>query len=153
MRDFLHSQIYSECALVAAINAAIFLGRTSISQGSSEYERLVDLVGARDGSAIRIEKAWEYLQIQEFAMENSVDRIRQESISSPVEIVISHPETYGIHCALIIGSATVSHAGACVHVLNMRKIAPQDFITWRALDGILFKNRSDFPARVFSLAV
>lgn len=52
---YINSQKYSECQLVTAINATIYLNETSILSHSIEYERLIDLVGARHGSAVNIE--------------------------------------------------------------------------------------------------
>lgn len=59
-----NKQLYSECQLVAVINAAIKLGQPSVKIGSNEYERLVDLVGARYGSAISVELAYTYLRLK-----------------------------------------------------------------------------------------
>lgn len=59
---YIQEQSYCECQLVSAINAHIFYGGDKI-QGE-EYQRLVDLVKARYGSALSIEKAHEYLNIE-----------------------------------------------------------------------------------------
>ncbi len=59
----LDTQKYSECQLVAVINAAAYLGQPLVDPNSEEYERLVDLVGARHGAAIAIRHAMGYLRL------------------------------------------------------------------------------------------
>ena len=59
----LETQKYQECQLVAVINAAAYLGQPLVDPKSEEYERLVDLVGARHGSAIAIRHAVWYLRM------------------------------------------------------------------------------------------
>ena len=63
---YLNDQNYTECQLITAINAAICLCELPVLQGSIEYERLVDMICARCGGAISIEKAWEYLRLKPF---------------------------------------------------------------------------------------
>lgn len=58
-----NEQRYSECQLVSALNAAYCLGEKLIHPDSEEYERLVDLTGARHGNCINVYKAYEYLRL------------------------------------------------------------------------------------------
>jgi len=61
---YLNRQKYSECQLVTAINCYTYLTGKIIKQDSKRYEKLVDLVAARYGSAISIEKAYKRLGIE-----------------------------------------------------------------------------------------
>lgn len=45
------------CFLYALCNALRFLGGRSPAPGSSEWERLVDLIGCRHGAAINVDEA------------------------------------------------------------------------------------------------
>jgi len=62
---YINNNKYSECQLITALNAYYCLtGKVYCKQDSQEYEDLVDLVGARHGAAIDIEKAWKKLGIE-----------------------------------------------------------------------------------------
>jgi len=56
-------QLYAECQLVTVINAAKYYGITTPEIGDPEYEELVDLVGAKHGSAICIAKSHHLLGV------------------------------------------------------------------------------------------
>jgi len=99
---YLNSQKYSECQLVTAINAAIYLCELPITQNSIEYERLVDLVCARNGSAISIELAYSYLRIipTEIIFEwNNMTKYLDKKY--PIEVSLWHKK-FGLHSSLII---------------------------------------------------
>jgi len=103
---FLNWQFYQECQLVTAINAAFFLGEPLVEQGTPEYERLVDFVHARNGAAISIEKAHEYLKIKRtplckkagFTWELMKQKIDE---GHPVELLVQGPK-YGRHSVLAV---------------------------------------------------
>jgi len=64
-RLYHHKQNYSDCQLVTALNAFCFLTRGyHLPQKSRTYEKFVDLVGARHGSAIDIYRVHERLGIR-----------------------------------------------------------------------------------------
>jgi len=99
---YLNSQRYVECQLVTIINAAIHLGEDPVLPGSEEYERLVDLVMARDGGAIRPEYALDYLRLDVSSTDPrwaSLKRNLREG--TPVEYGLHHPRV-GFHSVLVI---------------------------------------------------
>lgn len=101
---YLNTQNYSECQLVTAINAYYYLTGKTIKQNSKKYENLVDLVKARNGSAICIEKAWKRLGIKEITVSNTLNdfiRCTDGTIHLPLEYNIWHPR-YGLHSTLIV---------------------------------------------------
>lgn len=104
---YLNKQKYMECQLVSAINASIFLGLGSVQQYSNEYERLVDLVGARYGSAIEVKKAHEYLGLGCRPLERkeiSFQRVKQLlEDGHPIELGIHHKKI-GNHSVLLVSS-------------------------------------------------
>jgi hypothetical protein len=63
---YINKQKYSECQLITALNAHYYLTGKTINQESKKYEQLVDLVKARNGSAICIEESWGRLDIYPF---------------------------------------------------------------------------------------
>ncbi len=64
--NYIDSQKYMDCQLVTACNAYYYLTRKKIKYGSKQYEKFVDLGGARYGSAISPELVWEKLGIFTF---------------------------------------------------------------------------------------
>jgi len=81
-KPYINRQKCSECQLVTALNAYTYLhGRPYCEQDSDEYERLVDMVGARHGSAIHIERAWKLLGIWPVARYISFDDVLSHSPS------------------------------------------------------------------------
>lgn len=130
----LNSQKYSECQLVAVINAASYLGEPLVVPASEEYERLVDLVGARHGSAISIRKAIEYLRLQQHEIEPiTLENVQTRVMSgSPVSVGIQHP-TAGFHAVLLTDGDSTR-----VKVWNLRrKEFPQDCLTWLRLGEMM----------------
>lgn len=126
----LDTQKYWECQLVSVINAAVYLGEPRVEPNSEEYERLVDLVGARHGSAIRICDAVRYLRLVEHKIHKvTKDKLRSETMNGrPVQVVIDHP-TVGLHGVLI-----TDDNGKSVRVWNLRRKAfPHDRLSWPRL--------------------
>jgi len=96
-----NSQKYSECQLVTALNATYCLGEQPIKPDSSEYERLVDFVSARDGSAIRIEKSYSYLKLRFLDIKPDFEHIQGAlSQGMPVSFGV-WTEKHGFHSVLI----------------------------------------------------
>jgi len=132
---FLNSQKYSECQLITAINAAIFLGEPSIKLNTVEHERLVDLVSARWGAAISIEKAHQYLRIYKTKMNISWDNIVKYNTSSiskrgnPFEATVFHEKT-GRHSVLIVDYDQVKST-KYIQVVNFSQITDKNcWVRW-----------------------
>ena len=68
------SQLYSECQLISVLNAAYFLGEKTVNK--EEYDRLIDMVGARYGSAISIERSYKYLRVEFIDIKPDIDMMR-----------------------------------------------------------------------------
>ncbi len=98
----LDTQRYSECQLVSVINAAIYLGEPPVDPLSEEYERLVDLVGARHGAAINVRGAVSYLRLVIHEIEPiTMQSIRGKVLSGdPVSVSIWHRDV-GLHSVLL----------------------------------------------------
>lgn len=108
VKKFIDKQRYSECQLVTAINAAIYLGQSTVDPSSEEYERLVDLSLARCGPAICVERAYTYLRIEkkEFETFPNFEQVAQFLHEGhPIEATIRYPGG-GYHSVLIIGTDT-----------------------------------------------
>lgn len=106
---------YSCCQLVTAINASIFFGGSSPSD--AEFERLVDLVGCRYGSAIQVERAYPALGISYDDIEGGLDGA---ITPLPGEIGINDKE-YGNHSVLVIGVEIDT-----IHIVG----GSEEFVTW-----------------------
>ena len=99
---YINSQKYSECQLVTVINAAIHLGEEPVSPESEEYERLVDIGGARYGCAIRAEYVMDYLRVEAINTDPCWENLKRLLKKGyPVEYGISHPGV-GFHSVLVI---------------------------------------------------
>jgi len=98
----LDSQRYSECQLVSAINAAVYLGEPLVDPSSEEYERLVDLVGARHGSALHIRDAVRYLRLVRYELKPiSLNNLQAKTLSGhPVSVNTWHRDV-GFHSVLL----------------------------------------------------
>ena len=98
---YINKNKYSECKLITALNAYYHLtGKQYCTQDSQVYEDLVDLVCARTGAAISIEKAYKLLGIeivwQGFSLFESY-----KSIPLPMEYSV-WANGYGFHSTLIV---------------------------------------------------
>ena len=103
---------YSECQLITALNAKYYLTGDYIRQDSEEYEELVNLCGARYGSAICIEKVWDKLNIE--IKDAYISRLEWEEWKSinpllPLEISVWH-KAYGFHSALVVDYGPITDA-------------------------------------------
>jgi hypothetical protein len=133
-KPYLNKQLYSECQLVVVINAHIYYGGDSIATGSYEYERLVDLVGARGGAAIKIKKAYNYLRlIQKPLPRLSLDIIKTcLDIGMPIEVCVYNRRS-GNHDVLI-----VDYCKDILTVLNNGEDPP--YMTWTSLKKQISKS-------------
>jgi len=99
-------QLYYECQLVAAVNAATFLGLSSVRIGTLEYERLVDFSGARtNGSFLpEIQRAHEYLQIARRSLPTTYKDISEKIMEGhPVEVYVKSTKVKkGSHSVLLV---------------------------------------------------
>lgn len=104
---YLHTQKYSECQLVSAINAYTYLTGKTIDQNSKRYEDLVDLCKARHGSAICIEKVHEKLGIGILGLHSSIRAcvgfhdIPKDRPTLPCELSVWH-KGYGFHSVAVV---------------------------------------------------
>ena len=122
---YLNKQKYQECLLVTRINAAVYLyGNIKIT--NDEYERLVDLVGARYGTAISPEKAEHYFNLDSFQIFPKVNEIKKcIKKGMPIEAHVYAPE-YGYHSVLIVDIKKDK-----VKVTNFRKYTTKNmWIKW-----------------------
>ena len=127
---FLDTQKYSECQLVSVINAAVYLGEPGVDPESQEYERLVDLVGARYGDATRLDQAVSYLRLVSHPIHPvSIENIKRElAMKRPVQVVIWHPIVFS-HGVLL-----VDDNGRSVRVYNLRRKGfAKDRLAWGPL--------------------
>lgn len=95
--SYVHKQKYWECQLVSALNAWTYLTGKRVVQNSKGYEALVDLCGARHGSAFKIEKIHRRLGIEPFNEGRSV----MFGVELPAEISVWH-KCYGFHSVLAV---------------------------------------------------
>ncbi len=129
MKKYINKQKYMECQLVTILNAAIYLDDMYIDPTSDEYERLVDFVGARHGSAIQINKAVEYLGLDYDFIPKHFNSVKKSlKNKQPVEIGI-WCLGYGYHSCLI-----VDRKGYKVKVVNFkREETNRGWIDWKEL--------------------
>ena len=116
-KKYLNKQLYSECQLVSALNAYYFLTGKTIKQDSQKYENLVDLVGARHGSATCIEKAYAKLGlITVKKAEHLWDLWDRKGLLLPIEATIWHKKT-GFHSVTIVDQCTKCD---CIRITNFQ---------------------------------
>jgi hypothetical protein len=144
---YINSQKYSECQLVSAINAAIYLNEIPVIQNSIEYERLVDLICARIGAAISIELAHQYLRIKSTDLDTIDLNILRNFLDNknPIEVKIAKPF---YHSALIIDYK--KEGNYLIQVLNYTQTDSEGWIEWKLFNKFLPKETL-FIARAFEL--
>lgn len=124
-----------ECQLITVLNAAMYLDETYINPDSDEYERLVDLVGARHGSAIQINKAIEYMGLEYDFIPKHFNSVKKSLKNNrPVEIGI-WCLGYGYHSCLI-----VNRKADKVKVVNFTKKTNRGWIDWKELKPYIDKG-------------
>jgi len=105
-----NKQNYSDCQLISAVNAYYYLTGKVIPLESKRYEKMVDLVCARNGAAISIKKAHKRLGIESIwegdylpdAQDKDGKMLCKYKILLPCEVSVWHPKT-GFHSVLIVG--------------------------------------------------
>lgn len=136
-----NKQKYSECQLIAALNAAYKLGQPRVRVGGNQYERLVDLVNARTGSATEIEKAYDYLRLSFIDMKETFDSVKFAlDRGMPVNIGV-YTKTQGNHSVTI-----VDRKGTKVRIPNMAKDTDKNmWIEWADVIHLLYSKPNNFP--------
>ena len=135
MKKYINKQKYAECQLITVLNAAMYLDDIYIDPESDEYERLVDLVGARHGSAIQINKAIDYLDLDYDFIPKHFNSVKKELKNNrPVEIGI-WCLGYGFHSCLII-----NRKGSKVKIANFKKKTNRGWIDWKELKPYIDKG-------------
>ena len=130
----LDTQKYSECQLVAIINAATYLGEPAVDPNSEEYERLVDLVRARCGSVINTSHAVDYLRLVEQKIAPiTLNNVRAKVMEGrPVAVVIWNL-VVGFHAVLLTDGTARG-----VRAWNMRRKGfPYDRVSWNRLGELM----------------
>lgn len=117
--NYINKNLYSECQLITALNAYYYLtGKTYCKQNDKEYEKLVDLVCARNGSAINIERAHRRLKLKIIGKVSHWSLIGDvlKKIELPLEVSLWHKKT-GYHSVLIVDYSSKVEA---IQITNFR---------------------------------
>jgi len=140
----INKQKYSECQLVSAFNAAIYLG-TRKRIKNKEYEDLVDLTGARYGSCISVSKSYPILGIDyKDITPTKKNFIKWISKGFPVQTNIWHEKT-GFHTVLIVNYNENKNR---VKVLNFRYITNRKmWVSWDVLYEHLEFSKNIDPSK------
>lgn len=121
-KNYRHTQLYSECQLISALNALYYLkGLAGPSMGSNEYEALVDLIKARSGASLCVNLAHEKFGlsiISKFDREGLLEIIHDPPL--PLEVSI-WTQQYGHHSILIVDKNP-----GCLRVTNLNKILKEN---------------------------
>ena len=121
---------YGSCQLVAATNAALYLGTIKRRPGhGQQWERLVDLTLCRAGSCLDVRSAHRYLGIEEIEIPRHLDAVRRHVRQGrPVETAVWLPWA-GFHAILVLDyKPPTRKRGGLYAVLNYYK--QQDGLTW-----------------------
>ena len=119
---YINHQKYSECQLITALNAYYYLtGNVYCKIGSKKYEKLVDLVKARYGSAICIEKAHKKLGLV-IKEKHRYFYSFKKKLPLPIEINVWHKRT-GFHSVLIVEQCEKCNT---VRIANFRHVTCSD---------------------------
>jgi len=138
---FINEQKYSECQLVAILNAATSLGEVPVDPNSEEYERLVDFIGARHGSAIRIHAAVNYLRLRMDSSKFDLSTIRR-SIKKKVPLCVNvYDKKAGNHTVCIV-DLKGKGKNTKLKIPNLSS-ATNQWIKWKDLERIVIPD-NDF---------
>jgi len=119
---YINKNKYSECQLITALNAYYYLtGKQYCKQDSQEYEDLVDLIGARYGGAIGIEKAWKKLGVEVVWQGIGLGDFGT-SIPLPIEFNVWAPG-YGFHSTLMVDYVKKCD---CYRITNFKRVTYSD---------------------------
>lgn len=139
MKTYLHNQKYAECQLVTAINSAIMLGQPFIGPETSEYERLVDLVGARYGSAISIQKAWDYLRLDSELLPSEF-RVLSHYKEDPFEVGV-WTEKHGYH-SVMVRKDLAKEDGVIVHNIAEEDEGNGIRMQWEGFNTLVHRKKN-----------
>ena len=123
--SFINENLYQECQLISALNAYRFLHKKNFcEQGDEVYEELVDLVLARDGAAVCIEKAYRRLGLKVVGMPHFLLDVEDlfQSMKLPIQMNVWHKKV-GFHCCLIVGYSKQCRA---FQVANFQEVTTAD---------------------------
>lgn len=150
---YVNKNLYSECQMITALNAYhFFMKKPYCKQGDKTYEELVDLCGARHGSAIDIEKVHRKLGIKKmykFSSEVRLDLWPQ--IRLPLEMKVWHKKT-GFHSTLIVDYSVKCMA---IRVANFPQVTSHE--GWMFIEDVyqyldpLTSRRGNLPFEYFGL--
>lgn len=136
-KRYIEKQLYSECQVVAALNAAICLGLPRIPRRGERYEALVDLARARIGAAIYIGKVKEHLGIKTHRIPVSLKAISgQLELGHPVGLVVWTVRT-GFHSVMV-----VAIKDRFLKVTNFRDYTTDGWMSWRFLEPMVTPGKS-----------
>lgn len=93
---YLDTQFYGECQVVTAINAWIHLTGGKFSDVFPDYDHIVDVSLSRNGSALRVEKAYDHLGLKVTDEYGSFHSWAMDGAKLPAEFTVIHPR-YGLH--------------------------------------------------------
>ena len=91
----------SSCGLISLINCCKYLGLPTPKFGSDEWERLVDVIGCRHGSAISVDDA-----ATELGLKRKEIRVGPKTIAKnlPVIIIMANPHRgMYLHSVAVVG--------------------------------------------------
>lgn len=139
---YINIQKYQECQLVAALNIYYyFYGKHFCKPFGKVYENLVDLVRARYGGAISIEKAHKKMGLKIIKRTaNPFYFIDNPRIKLPFTLTVNHPR-YGNHEVAVVGYDKKSEA---LLVPNFKyETTYGGWIFLECLDKFIVKNYSE----------
>jgi hypothetical protein len=95
---FQNYQKYSECQLVAVLNASYVLGNRFINPDDEEYEKLVDKTCGRIGACIGIEEIYKYVGLRYIDVKQEWESIKfSMDMNLPISVSINDVEHMGIN--------------------------------------------------------
>jgi len=145
--NFLNSQKYQECQVVTAINAYYYLTGKQIKQHYQRYEKLVDLVCSRYGSAINIEKVHRRLGLKTKKHE-WLFGIDKKML--PLGMNIWH-KAYGFHSVCVVD---VCEKPNCIRVCNFKAGTNlEGWIFWEDFQHYRMKANWENKADAFTFKI
>ncbi len=97
---YLQQKDGSCCGLYALCNALRYFGRPSPSPDTREWERLVDRIGCRHGSAVRIDEVAAHLRLHRERIDGDVFDVPRRL---PTTLSVYRPDGC-LHVVLVIGA-------------------------------------------------
>lgn len=142
--SLINKQKYSECQLISAFNAAIYLGTRKYIK-NKEYEELVDLTMGRYGSCISVSKSYPILGIDyKDVTPTKKTFIKWTSNGFPVQVNVWHEKT-GFHTVLMVD---YNENKDRVKVINFRHITNRRmWVSWDVLYSLLSFSKNVDPTK------